>query len=335
MDIESLLAPLGGIKKYVGKGDKVLLKVNLLAPKEPSKAITTHPAVVAAVANAVLDAGGEPYVGDSPSGLFNRSSLKRAYRKSGLYDLVRRMDLELNYDISSKRVLVPCGKKLKKVSISNYILKADKIIALPKIKTHDLMVMTLATKIMFGAVPGLTKAKYHSMFPRKRLFADMLLDVLSTATPDLFIMDGVWGMEGNGPRSGKPVKLGVMLASENALAMDLAVCEMLGIEPLVIPTLKRARIRGMWPKNIKYPLLSPSDVKIKGFELPSTARKKTKLRPRPNDRCIGCGKCEEICPRGAIKVAEGKAEVTYSRCIGCYCCREVCPEDAIDLVAVK
>jgi ferredoxin len=173
------------------------------------------------------------------------------------------------------------------------------------------------------------------MFPRKRLFADMLLDVLLTAAPDLFIMDGVLGMEGNGPQSGKPIKLGVMLASDNALAIDLAVCEMLGIEPLVIPTLKRAGIGGIWPKDIEYPLLSLSDVKIKRFELPSTTRKKTKLRPRPNDRCVGCGKCEEICPRGAIKVAEGKAEVAYSRCIGCYCCREVCPENAIDLVAVK
>jgi len=335
IDMNSLLSPIGGIDRFVKKGDRVLLKVNLLSPSDPSKGVTTHPAVVAAVADAVIKAGGKPYIGDSPSGPFTKRALEKTYVRSGLKKVAGDMSIELNYDTGITKVPVPNGNKLKKTSICNYVLSADKIIALPKIKTHDFMIMTLATKIMFGAVPGLTKAKYHSMFPKKESFAEMLLDVLSVATPDLFVMDGVVGMEGNGPQNGKPVKLGVMLASDNALAMDIAVCKMLGIEPATIPTLKRAKIRGMWPSDVKYPLLRPDNVEIKGFKLPSTARRKTKLSPLPTEKCIACSKCEEICPRGAVKVIKGRAKVNYSLCIRCYCCHEVCPVNAIRLVSKK
>jgi uncharacterized protein (DUF362 family) len=319
----------------VKNGDRVLLKVNLLSPSEPSKAVTTHPAVVASVADAVIRAGGKPYIGDSPSGLFTQRTLEKAYATSGLKKVARDMGIELNYDTGARRIPVPNGIRLKKALICNYVLRADKTLALPKIKTHDFMVMTLATKIMFGAVPGLTKAKYHSMFPKKGSFADMLLDVLSVTAPDLFVMDGVVGMEGDGPENGKPVKLGVMLASTNALAMDIAVCKMLGIEPVTIPPLKRAKIRGMWPSAEEYPLLQPSDVEFKGFELPSTARRKIKLSPLPTEECTGCARCEEICPRGAVKVIGGKAKVNYPLCIRCYCCHEVCPANAIRLVSKK
>ena len=335
IDMNSLLSPIGGIDRFVNKNDKVLLKVNLLSPSDPSKAVTTHPAVVAAVADAVMKAGGKPYIGDSPSGLFTKRALEKTYVRSGLKKVAEDLDIELNYDTKVTKVPIPNGSRLKKTPICNYILDADKIIALPKIKTHSFMIMTLATKIMFGAVPGLTKAKYHSMFPKKESFAEMLLDVLSVATPDLFVMDGVVGMEGDGPQNGKPVKLGVMLASDNGLGMDIGVCKMLGIEPATIPTLKRAKIQGMWPSDLKYPLLRPDDVGIKGFKLPSTARRKTELSPLPTEKCIACSKCEEICPRDAVKVIEGRAKVDYSRCIRCYCCHEVCPVDAIRLVSKK
>ncbi len=331
IDLDSLLAPLGGMRRFVKRGERVLLKVNLLSASEPSSGVTTHPAVVAAVADAVQREGAFPYIGDSPSGRFTRKALEKVYNRSGLDRLSRDMGVELNYDTSSKRVTVSSGKKLKNMPVGNFALKADRIIALPKIKTHSFMVMTLATKIMFGTIPGLTKARYHSMFPKRNDFADMLLDVLSASTPDLFIMDGILAMEGNGPQNGKPVELGVMLASEDAIAMDLAVCEMLSIEPELVPTLKRARIGRMLPSGINYPLLRPEEAGIKKFKLPSTV-KKAKRRPQPTENCTGCGKCEEICPRNAIKLIDRKARVDHSICIRCYCCHEVCPANAIKLV---
>ena len=337
LDIESLLVLLVDFKKYIRKDERVLLKTNLLNATEPEKCVVTNPAVIGDVAKSVLKVGGIPYIGDSPSGQFTKRRLKKVYKKSGLIKLSKQLDIELNYDTSSKKIDFPNGKRLQKIPICNFVLNADKIISLPKIKTHSFMMMTLATKIMFGAVPGLIKAKYHSMFFRRKEFAEMLIDVLLVTKPNLIIMDGVVGMQGEGPSNGDPVKLGVMLASENSVALDLAVCKILDIEPIGIPTLKEAKKRNLWPLQIDYPLLSPKDVKYTGFILPSSAGylltgKKTPDRfPYPNVKCVGCGQCVEVCSRKAIKIIDKKAKIDYPKCIKCYCCHEICTYRAIDL----
>ena len=262
---------------------------------------------------------------------------RRLTKKTGLSALSRDLGVELNYDTRTTTVPVPNGKRLTNTPLCNFILNADTIIALPKIKTHSFMIMTLATKIMFGAVPGLTKAKYHAMHLKKSSFADMLLDVLSVATPDLIIMDGIIGMQGEGPGAGDPVKLGVLLASTDPVAMDLAVCRMLRLEPIGIPTLKQAKLRHLWPKEIVYPLLSPDDVAYSGFVLPNTAgylltgKNTPSRRPVITHRCTSCGQCHEICPKGAITNTGHKATIDYDKCIRCYACHEVCPEKAIVL----
>jgi uncharacterized protein (DUF362 family) len=341
VDIDSLLKPIGGFNKYIKKDEQVLLKVNLLNTSVPSKAVVTNPLLVKKIAEEVLKVGGIPYIGDSPSGQFTKRRLKKVYEKSGLVEISNELGIKLNYDTNVKKVQIPNAKKLKKAPICNFFHQADKIIAIPKIKTHIYMIMTLATKIMYGAVPGLTKAKYHSLFIKRSSFADMLLDLLSIVKPDLIIMDGIIGMQGNGPSGGSPVKLGVLIAGTNAIALDIAVCEMLKIEPIGIPTLKRAKFRGLWPTEIIYPLLKPIDVKYKDFILPSTAnylttgKKPPQQSPIITSKCTSCGSCKEICPKKAITIKSDKAHINYPNCIKCYCCHEVCPEDAIDLKVLE
>lgn len=340
-EIDRLLSPLGGMSNYVKKGDNVLLKVNLLSARSPENAVTTHPEVVRAVARAVKEAGGVPYIGDSPAGLFSQSKLKKAYQRSGLGEASKQDNIALNWDTGSRPMAFPDGKKLKQSSVCDFILKADKIIALPKLKTHSHQYMTLACKIMYGAIPGLIKAKYHAQFPKRASFADIMLDITMGLKPALYIMDGIVGMQGQGPGSGDPVNLGWLLAATNPVAMDIAVCRLIGIEPVVIPVLKRAKIRKMWPESIEYPILNPEDMAYHGFILPNTVSKvlvggKAPIkRPLVTDKCIACGDCEEICPKDAIQVKDERASVDYSLCIRCYCCHEICPENAIDLVAVK
>ena len=340
IDLESLLKPLNGIKKYVKRGNRVLLKTNLLTATTPERAVVTHPKVIEAVAKAVLNEGATPVVGDSPSGAFSKRRLRRVYQNSGLIKLSKNLDIELNYDTSVKKIKIPQGKKLKKTSICNFLLDADKVISLPKLKTHYLMIMTLATKIMFGVIPGLTKARYHSRFIRKKDFADMLLDVLSISKPNLVIMDGIIGMQGEGPMSGIPVNLGVLMASNNSVALDLSVCKMLDIEPTGIYVLKQAKLRNMWPEKIEHPLLLPDDVRYKDFVLPSnsghllTGEKKPKRFPVINDKCTSCKDCVRICPKKAITIIDKKAHVAYSKCIQCYCCHEVCTYNAINLESI-
>ena len=341
MDIDSLLSPLGGMEQFIDKGEKVLLKPNILSAKSPDTAVNTHPKLVRAIAQIVKKAGANPYLGDSPAGTFSQRVLKKAYKRSGFEKLTNDEDIPLNLNTSSKKVHIPDGHRLHRAPICNYALDADKIIAVPKLKTHSYQYLTLACKIMYGAVPGLTKARYHAQFPRKISFADMMLDVLSVVQPHLIIMDAIMAMQGQGPGSGDPVMLGLVLAATDCVAMDIAVCEIIGVEPVGIPVLKRAKVRGLWPDQIEYPLLKPQDVAYPGFQLPNTAdhlitgSKTPTKSPVVTDKCIACGDCENICPKEAIKVESELAVVTYSKCIRCYCCHEICPEDAIVLRGLK
>ncbi len=341
-DIAALLLPLGGMNGYIEKGDKVLLKINLLSARGPEEAVTTHPEFVRAVAREVKKAGGIPYIGDSPAGRFSKKILTNAYEKTGIESMAKEEGIPLNYDIGSKKVIIPDGIKVKRIPICNYILEADKIIGLPKLKTHSLQYMTLACKNMYGAVPGLVKAKYHALYPGKMAFADLLLDVYSFLNPGLFIMDAVLGLHGQGPAGGgDPIEIGLAMASNDGVAMDVSACKLIGIEPAGIPLLKRAKIRGMWPEKIRYPVLKPDENRIRGFRMPTTAshllsgKKAQSKSPVMTEKCIGCGECKSICPKQAIKLVDEMAVVNYSECIRCYCCHEVCPVDAIKLTNIK
>jgi len=340
IDMDSLLHPLGGLNRYIQKGEHVVLKVNLLNATPPEQLVITNPLVAKRVAEAVLKLGAVPLIGDSPSGQFTKRRLNKVYEKAGLLKLCSELGIEVNYDTGTTKVQILEGKVLKETFLCDFILKADKIIALPKIKTHSFQIMTLATKIMYGAVPGLTKAKYHSFFFRRQAFADMLLDILSVAPPDLVIMDGIIGMQGNGPSGGTAANLGVLLAADHAIAMDIAVCTMLNIEPVGIPVLKRARLRRLWPQSIVYPLLAPRAVTYPRFLLPNTAdylltgKNTPQKSPRVTAKCTCCGSCVETCPKKAISMGPEKALIDYSRCIRCYCCHEVCPEEAIELAVL-
>lgn len=339
IDVEALLKPFGGMEQFVEKGDRVLLKVNLLSAKKPEKAVTTHPEIIRAVARAVKEAGGEPFIGDSPGGTFSRRALRKAYRQTGLESLSKEADIPLNWDTGSRQVKISEGIRIRQVPVGTYALEADKIISLPKLKTHAHQYMTLACKNMFGVVPGLTKATYHARFPRRMRFADLLLDILSVVKPCLSILDGVLAMEGQGPGSGDPVELNRLMASEDPVALDIAACRLLRVEPVAIPVLKRAKIRNLWPREISYPLLTPESGRYLGFRLPATAdhlftgKKPPKKNPLVMDNCTACGDCAEICPKDAIEIRADRAAVLYNRCIRCYCCHEICPENAISLVS--
>ena len=116
-------------------------------------------------------------------------------------------------DVKIGPLLAPLG------GMTRFIQEADRIIAFPKIKTHAFQFMTLACKIMYGAVPGLTKGAYHARFPSRTSFADMLLDLLTGIKPDLYIMDGIVAMEGQGPANGDPVHLGLVMAATDPVLL--------------------------------------------------------------------------------------------------------------------
>ncbi len=348
--LHRLLEPLGGISAFVEPGQRVLLKPNLLIPARPGRAITTHPAIVEAMIKLVREAGGEPFIADSPGGpLHNPPGMRRLYRDTGLKEVAERTGVPLHYDAAAIQVPTPDGVLLKRLDLLKVWQEADVIIALPKLKTHGLTTITGATKILFGLVPGLTKSGYHSKLADLDRFCDMLLDIVACVRPALFVMDGVLGMEGNGPSlHGSPRRVGVLLASQDAVAMDAVVCQIIGLDPDRLPLFRAAARHGWWPMEITVAGTPVAEVAVPDFRLPSTTQAATRrtgrgwlsqlatdaLTPRPvpqRGHCTACGTCVRICPRQAITIVDRLAVVDDERCIRCYCCHEICPEAAIDL----
>lgn len=341
---------VGGMGSFVKSGQRVLLKVNLLMASEPEKQIVTHPAVVRAVAELVQEAGGKVVIGDSPSGPFNKAMLKRTYEKAGLVKLAEELEVELNYDTNYSMKSNPKGRLLKAMEISDYVSKADVIISLPKLKTHAFMQFTGATKIMFGAIPGVTKVAYHSKLKTPQDFAEMLIDLLELTKPTLSIMDAVVGMDGNGPSAGGLKDIGVIMASPDSVALDVVAVNLVGMNPDTVPPLSVAKARGLTSGKLEdLEVLGGriEDFKVRDFKKPPTAAKPNIIMrmvwgmtpilskhlimyPISTDRCVRCGVCRDNCPVQAITI-KNRAVMDYGRCIRCYCCHETCPNKAIEL----
>ena len=353
--IGELLALMGGMGRFAKAGEKITLKVNLLQAASPEKAVSTHPAIVAAVGRLAKKEGAVPVIADSPGSgyLYSESTLKKLYRTCGMYDAAEQAGIDVNMDTGSDKVSFPQGVAVKRFDAIRAVTKADGVFNLCKMKTHMLMHMTGAVKNNFGIIPGLSKVGYHAKQFTKTRFADMLLDLASYVSPRLSVMDAVMAMEGEGPgTSGTPRHVGLLLASESPLALDIVCGEIMGLPRKHNPVLMAAEQRGMTPYRIE-------DVNIIGEELSSliipdykfTAtvegllkkdRESAPLPAKPQypvvatERCIGCGICVDSCPQKTIALIaqpQGgeRALINPENCILCYCCHELCPQAAIDI----
>lgn len=334
---------IGGIEAFVKRGDRVLLKPNLLMGKSPGKAVTTHPSIVKGVLRIVHEAGGIPFIGDSPG----IGSAAKAAGKAGIRTVADAMDCPvIEFD---RPVLAPAGKGkvFKRIEIDRAVLDADVIINLPKWKTHVQMLLTLGVKNVFGCIPGARKALWHLKAGEdRRLFAEMLLDVYQVVQPSLTVLDGIVGMEGDGPSSGRPISLGLILASRDALSLDQIVCDLLNLPRRSLMTNRAAHEQGLGKDPIEVVGERVDHVRIPEFRfpkllgadwnLPGFLRKilKNGIASRPvlqKEMCKACHHCVEICPPGALRPKGEELVFDYDQCIRCFCCQEICPEGAISI----
>jgi uncharacterized protein (DUF362 family)/Pyruvate/2-oxoacid:ferredoxin oxidoreductase delta subunit len=339
--LQKAIGLLGGIGQFVQKGNRVLLKPNLLYGKAPEKAVTTHPSIVKGMIKIVREAGGVPFIGDSPG----VGGLRRTAEKAGIKGVADEMNCPLvEFDrpvLSAKGV----GTQFKQLEIDQAVLDVDAIINLPKWKTHGQTLLTLGVKNLFGCIPGPRKALWHLRAgDNHKLFAQVLVDLYQAVKPPLTVLDGIVGMEGNGPNSGRPIPLGLILSSNDALSIDQVVCDLLGISRRALPTNRVAFEQGIGRDGIEVLGERVEDVRIPHFQfpplsgadwnLPGFIRRalKNALSTKPvmeEGKCVLCNQCVEICPSKALERKEKGLIFDYGKCIRCFCCQEICSEGAI------
>lgn len=348
---------LGGIERFVSPDEKILLKPNLLLGALPQKAITTHPAVFSAVARLLRENGYEHLsYGDSPGNPVTQPD--KAAHIAGISEVAEQFGLKKDDFDRGSVVSFPEGKRAHSFYLCNAVRDCDAIISICKMKTHALERITGAVKNLYGCICGVNKAAGHAAYPDSEVFAEMLADMHRCIHPRLHIMDGITAMEGNGPSSGTPVNMNVLLFSDDPVALDTVFCSLVNLDPHSVPTCVKGAEFGIGTMDPNEIIVRTPDGDLtpaEAFEKYGNAdfnvtREKLKrslfmklmpllpfMQPRPKvdlSACIGCGICHEACPVPEKAVSSGngqKAKYDYRKCIRCFCCQEMCPAKAISV----
>ena len=326
-----ILDAFGGAASILAGRRKVLVKPNIILPRDPEDASTTHPAVVEAVCASFVNAGAEVSVIDSTGGPHTRPTLKLMYGKTGIKKAAERSGAFLSFDTSSRNTQISEGRAVKSLDLLSPVLDAELVISVAKAKTHGFMAMTGCVKNMFGCVPGLGKPNLHRKYPRRNDFAAMLIDLCQRVAPGFSILDGVWGMEGAGPTGGDPKKMNVVLGGCSPYAVDVAQCYMMGLRLSSVYTIQEAASRGLAPDDPKLLNWLGDDPEPLRTNFKPAIKHKNDSPPQILENCAGCGVCASVCPQRCISVSGGTAVVNVKDCIRCYCCHEFCPIKAVAL----
>ena len=346
---------IGGIGKYIRKDEKVLLKLNLVREADADRAVTTHPAVAEMLARILSE---EDYsdVSAGDSGGFG-SSIK-SMERLGMREELKKYGCRMAAFDEAVRTEYPEGIHAKEFMLAQDVIEADAIVSVCKMKTHALEHITGAVKNQYGCVQGKHKAAGHTRYPSAESMARMIVDLNLLVRPRLYVMDGIVAMEGNGPTSGDPVPMKILLFSTDPVALDSVFARLVYLDPEAVPTEVAGAQMGLgtW-KEEEIVLLTPDgavsmEEAVQKYGRPDfrVIRKKGKaegimntvtilrfLKPGPRmdaDKCRKCGVCVESCPveGKALTFSKGRNHppvYNYRKCIRCFCCQEMCPHKAI------
>jgi len=307
----------------------VLIKPNLLSANLPEKGITTHPTVIEELCKILKRFNAKIYIGDSSAHDTEKSLEVCGIKKLSKYAKV------INFEKTEKKFL-NLGKKTTRVPVSEILFDVDLVINVAKMKTHGLTNATLCVKNLYGCVIGNSKEYYHKILNSKKEFSKLLVSLHDKIKPQLNIIDGVIGLEGEGPGpSGKLVKPGLIFASKNAYAIDIVCSETMGFKLNGVPTNK---LSGLKRKEIEV-FGNGQNVKLK-FQKPigyylSPLIYFSKFIPTlrisfDKEKCVKCRLCFKKCPVNAISM-KPYPECEHKKCVQCLCCIEVCPHSAVYL----
>ena len=249
----------GGIENVIKKGSKVLLKPNFLKESSPRKCIVTHPAVIEAVAEAVLEAGATPIIGDSPA----FGSVAKIASRIGLDKFAEKHGIDIIELDKPRKVSINCGGQDFSLTVSGKALDVDAIINIPKLKVHVQVLFTAGVKNLYGCVSGKQKAWRHLQSKNNlEWYADMLIANYQLVKPVFTIVDAVTAMEEKGPTGGKPKDVSLLVGGIDVIAVDRVVAELLSVSPEDVPILRAAKRLGVGEQDL-------SKIEIAGESLPS------------------------------------------------------------------
>jgi uncharacterized protein (DUF362 family) len=222
------------------KGKRILLKPNLVE-FDPNGVINTHPAVIEAALISFRSLGArEVVVAEGPG---HRRDSEYLLTASGIYDVIKEQRaryVDLNTDDVRLTKLHSSFTNLRQLYLPESLFNADLLVSMPKLKTHHWAGVTLSLKNMFGVVPGSVYG-----WPKNALhwagIHSSILDINSSLPiPQFAIVDGIVGMEGNGPLQGQAKHSGVLILGEDLVAVDATAARLMKIEPRKIEYLEIA-----------------------------------------------------------------------------------------------
>lgn len=343
--VRDCLEAFPGTRALLQRGARVVLKPNVINPRPPETAVCTHPAVVRAVAEVCCEAGCSVLIADEP-GYALAASARLLFQDCGIAPACEGLpvEFELLKHGGYRRVAPPRPLRVTETLVANLTLDADVLISLPKCKTHQMSLFTGAVKNMFGAIAPKERIRIHTL-GTFRAVSEALADCFSACVPHLSIMDAVVGMEGKGPSHGAPRDAGLILAAEDAVALDAVTEHLVGFAPGEVRTTTAAAEKGMGEGDLDSIAVEGANVEEFRTEFarpPGGGRRGFPgwmgrivahmfwVRPLVLPAlCVRCGACAGICPGHAITVRD-HAEIDYDKCLECFCCQEVCPIGAID-----
>lgn len=338
---------LGGLSRYVQPGKKVLLKPNCLTDAKAERAVTTHPIFLHAVIDLIKRCGAEVFVGDSPA----IKPLSMVLKKTGLLEVIEENGAKVLPFSNSKPVSAHHTDSFHFAEIASDLDEVDLIINLPKLKTHVQMQLTLAIKNMFGCIIGARKSQWHLKCGVDRIaFATMLVENYRHTAPVLTILDGIVGMDSNGPVNGRVRNFDIVMASSDGVAIDRIVSHLAGFDEYEYLIINAARKKGVGQTEIDkiefvggnladfmfLDFIKAETAELEAVPIPfisaKTAKSYLTARPRQNiSNCTLCLECVKICPAQVIKPNGKILEFNYDDCIRCFCCHEICKYDGIEI----
>jgi uncharacterized protein (DUF362 family) len=229
----------GGIKDIAEEYSRALIKVNFITTKTYKTGVTTDPLIVEGLIRKAKEVFDQVFVVESDASM---TDADKACEVTGMKEVCERNEtvfLNLRREKDRVKLPIPDSETLNQIKVPKIVAESA-VINAAKLKTHRVTGVSLGMKNMFGLLPEKMKFKYHL-----RNISKVVVDINTVLKPQFTIIDGFYALEGPGPTSGTPVKMDLLVAGRDVVAVDATTCRVMGVEPTEIYHIRRAHEKGL------------------------------------------------------------------------------------------